>query len=325
MIKNYDFKLDNGLRILLSTDETKYLKKAELITLFGSEVIALEVDNKRIDIPGGLAHFLEHTLIEKSMYGNAIEYMQDKYTRINGLTSSKLTSFYINGTEDINTRMEELISLVLNPVFDDIEDVKGPIIEEIKTSKNSRIKPFNQANEYQLFGHKFDNTLGEEEDIKNMTKEQLMEIYNIVYQPSNQIFCLSGNFNKEEVKELVQKIYEKYPRTNIEFKKIKRETKDGILEREKTVIIPDLDEATRVTFKMKNIFSKKELMKLNHYLTFMLYNAFSDASDAYKYVVDNDITNYSINYSTFYHEEYGLIEITIWSNKTKESIDLILI
>ena len=119
MIKQETVLLKNKIRLVLSQDKSKNQTYAEIIVNYGSMNNKYQVGNKKYKIKEGLAHLLEHFVVENNVYGNLLEYLSGKYVDCNACTSSRQTSFYINTVFDFETHLEELIRVVNNPVFDE--------------------------------------------------------------------------------------------------------------------------------------------------------------------------------------------------------------
>ena len=64
LVKDEKIVLDNWLTIYLLNDNTKHTTIANLIVNFGGLDTQILVDNKYYNITGGMAHFLEHTVLE---------------------------------------------------------------------------------------------------------------------------------------------------------------------------------------------------------------------------------------------------------------------
>ena len=72
------YTLDNGLKLIFCNDNTKHCTIANLFVNFGGSNQNIIIDNEDIKIKNGMAHFMEHLLIEHSIYGNALnEFKKD--------------------------------------------------------------------------------------------------------------------------------------------------------------------------------------------------------------------------------------------------------
>ena len=54
--------------------------------------------------------------------------------------------------------------------------------------------------------------LGSEEDLKNLTLEDVKNFYSTFYAPNNAVLCIAGNFNRLKARELVSRYFETIPR-----------------------------------------------------------------------------------------------------------------
>ena len=205
------YKLKNGLTLLFYKDPTKHSMVAHIIIKYGGINNQYIINNKKYQTKDGIAHYLEHLLIEHSIYGNALTYFNNKYINTNGFTNSKITNFYIETVSDFENSLVELINMVNIPSFnkEDIETTKYAIIEEIRKNNDNKFRNLNKKTLNCLFKNiEYKNNLGTEATIKNLTYEEIKECYNIFYQPSNQVIAICGNINIPKLKKLITKTYE---------------------------------------------------------------------------------------------------------------------
>ena len=78
--------LDNGLTVLLNRDKSKKRTTANIYVKCGGVDNTYKIDGIQKVFPYGVAHFLEHYLLEQSIYGNAGEYFSQDYIDFNGIT-----------------------------------------------------------------------------------------------------------------------------------------------------------------------------------------------------------------------------------------------
>ena len=138
MIKTYKRTLKNGLTILMVPDETKNMTQAKLMVNYGAAIRKIRANNKTYQIPFGLAHLLEHNIVENSIYDNAIAYFNQNYVASNAYTTDFRTMFYIDVVCDFEKHLEELITMVNKPLFTNkLNEIKKPIYEEIKRKQDT--------------------------------------------------------------------------------------------------------------------------------------------------------------------------------------------
>jgi zinc protease len=64
---------------------------------------------------------------------------------------------------------------------------------------------------YSDFAHSH-SVLGSEEDIRNLTVEDVRNFYAAYFTPNNAVLCITGNFNRQTARELVARYFETIPR-----------------------------------------------------------------------------------------------------------------
>lgn len=301
MIKTSVKKLKNGLTVVCVEDKSKNMSEAELLVKYGSEIKNIKIDGHIYEIRNGLAHLLEHSLIEGSSYGNVLSFFRRDYVYVNGFTSRKYTYYPIETVKDFKKYLEILIRFVNIASFtdEDLKNIKGPVIDEIIRGKDrSYRKLAEKVNELVCDKTKYINNLGEKEDIDNITVEDLKLVHDVFYQPQNEILSLSGNFDTDEIIKYIEDIYDK-----INFEKHDVEVLDmsDTLElAEKNVLINDeqYSPLAEILYKIDiSKFTNEELLKIDYYLSFLLNSCFSDNSNTYKKIVDNNYSSFSINFS----------------------------
>lgn len=320
MIKTYKKVLKNGLTLLLVPDETKNTTYCELMIKFGGSIRSFMVDNKIYNISYGLAHLLEHNIVENSIYGNSIDHFNKYHTSFNAATTYNITSFYFETVYDFYNRLEEMISIVNKPLFTNkINTIKKPIYEEIKRKNDiynyNYVKALNEC----IYNNNYINILGDISDVKNITNKELKFIHNVFYKPQNQILAISGNFNINKTIQIIEKLYKR--NKNINYKILDSKEKYEVNIKEKTVVEPKINEQITISFKIPSKkFTKLEKIKLTYYLEFFLKYNFDDNSANFKEVtlkkysltsfnkvIDKVLDNMvilSINLMTKYFDEF---------------------
>lgn len=175
----------------------------------------------------GISHFIEHSLFNgsKKFPGNSFDLKASKMgVETNAETGIELTSYYILSTipEEFEESLEMHSDMLQNPVFTDqsIEKEKDIVIKEIQEYANEpELEGSNKALN-KLFNIKStsnDLTLGREDNIRNLTKEDVTEYYNKWYRPDNMTTFIIGSVEPEKTMQLMQKHFNKTkPNTPIE-------------------------------------------------------------------------------------------------------------
>ena len=326
MLKAKRLSLDNGLEVVLINDNKKNTSSAYLSVNVGGFVKDFKMNGKDYHLKYGIAHFLEHYLLENSIYGNVMQSFGNDYIDSNGFTSPYRTVFYISTVHDFEDNLVKLLNVVNNPLFDKekIEGVKPPILREIERCIDN---PYRKVNEFcfkQIFKEvPFDVTLGNKEDIKNLSIEDIKLFHDAFYNAKNEMLVISGKFNEEKIIKLVKDTYKKF-NNNCDSKIYEYKEIDKVVSKESST--KDKDDFIRISHKI-NIKNIKPLDrdKLSYYLSFLKYANLSERSDLFKYILDNDISKFAItNFGDFgIDKNYLLINTILYTDKFEEGRKLL--
>ena len=301
MIKTTIKKLKNGLTMVLVEDKSKNQTSAVLTVKYGTKVSHVKVGDEIIEIKPGLAHLLEHTLIENSIYGNVSAYFNDNYVNYNGFTSSKITYFPIKTIKDFKKHLKVLLDYINVIDFNEekLEEIKKPIVDEIIRSKDRTYYKFNEAVSILANNKtKFVGNLGEVNDVLKISVQELSRVHEIMYQPSNQILSISGNFDTDDIIKYVENLYDEYNIPVIEYQILDEEDTCEYEKKEITIIDEKYDPICSLEYKIDlSNFTKEERLKLDYYISYFLTYNFSDNSKTYKRVKDEHLSAFSFSCS----------------------------
>lgn len=156
MKKSEIYTLDNGLKLIFYQDTSKHSVVADLIVKYGGIHNIFIFDGKEYKVEDGIAHFLEHLLIEHSIYGNALINFRENYINTNGVTSIDKTRFYIHTVHDFEENFnlrknKSIISLIMReenpltmigPFIDNVVDFNYEEIDKIEDIENFTLEDF---------------------------------------------------------------------------------------------------------------------------------------------------------------------------------------
>ena len=117
MIKKEVRTLPNGLTLVCVSNDEKHYIGATIYIKYGSAIKDFKVNGKEYHYQDGIAHLLEHVLIDESVYGNVGKLFFENNVDFNGTTGSRRTKFYINTYENFEEHFVKLMNLVNNAVF----------------------------------------------------------------------------------------------------------------------------------------------------------------------------------------------------------------
>ena len=264
MKKNYVEKtLKNGIKVYFYSDKNCKRKFASYNVNFGSYGYydKFYYQDKPCKIFPGMAHFIEHYLIEKSKIGNMLHRFKEKNFECNGLTYPEFTSYYFLGVNYFEESLEELIRMVDDPQFtkEDVEDVKAAVIEELKNASDSKyhVAFANNKNNLNISYEAVpvnNNSLGSVETTNKISLEDVKLSYDAYYNDENKFLVIGGDIDIDETLELLEKIYSKLEKHPNQMREFDYE-KDFSVRKEREVIEMRGDaDFIVVTYKEKNTF-----------------------------------------------------------------------
>lgn len=165
-------------------------------TRFGRE------GQEEIEVPAGIAHFLEHKLFENEE-GDTFARFAKTGAYANAFTTFDRTCYLFSCTKNFEENLDILLDFVQSPYFtaETVEKEQGIIGQEIKMYEDSagwRVF-FNMLSElYENHSVKID-IAGTVESIAKIDDRLLYECYNTFYNPENMYICIAGNVNTDEV------------------------------------------------------------------------------------------------------------------------------
>lgn len=317
--------LENGLQIIINKNK-KNTTKAQIFIKAGGLDTNFKIDNKEIEVPFGTAHFLEHYLLEQSIYGNANKIFSDEYVTSNGITSYYTTEFYIKTVHDFEENFMKLLNIVNNPDFNkNIEEVKNPIIQEIKRSNDREAKLYYKTLFESITKNKmYDTTLGEIETIKNMDINTIKTFHETFYNPNNQIILLTGNI-KENIVDIIKDFYKNKTNKNVERKKLIEQ--DQIINKRNEIVDKTINENVfEITYKVNvKKYTPLEKNKIDYYLHYLFDIKYNEQSELFDYMIKNKLTLYTIetHLDPSVLKGYVLITLKSYTSEFKKVIELL--
>ncbi|MGQ9671691.1 MAG: M16 family metallopeptidase [Candidatus Aminicenantales bacterium] len=202
------FKLRNGLEVVLSEDNS--LPLVSVVVAYGAGSIQEE--------PGktGLAYLLENVMFQGSLNIGPMQHVS-YIDKIGGVTNASTTEDVIYFYQTVPANQLALVLwlesdrmkyLEINP--GKVEELKEALIEEIRQRRAA--EPYQESSWafdrliYPGFSHSH-SVLGQEEDIRRLSVEDVREFYETYFIPNNAILCIVGNINLSKTREMVEKYF----------------------------------------------------------------------------------------------------------------------
>jgi len=286
-INNFDEKLfyeklDNGFEIFLVPLKNKSNYRISMGVKYGNCYTDFIVDDKKIHTPSGVAHFLEHKLFEREEGLAPFDFYSKSGTSVNAGTSIKYTNYYCVGNNNFNENLEYMLNWITKIYITDetVEKEKGIILEEERMYIDNPDRVLSEKSRFNLFindpyGKK---VVGTEEDIKSITKDDLITCYNNFYTPNNMFLIITGNFNKEEAINIIRDNFNKIEKVDKKPEKIKVEEPDKVRSSFEEVKLNVATPKISLNYKINKKQFNMDDYRLSIYMSIILRLAFSDTS-----------------------------------------------
>ncbi len=205
----YETKLKNGLEVYIIPNNKVNNTYCTYTTRYGGIHNEFMYNNKMIEVPKGIAHFLEHKMFEQEDGSDTFKFFSERGSDANANTNPHKTTYLFSGPNKFYENLEFLLSYVEKPYFTDenVEKEKGIILEELEMYQDN---PYRRMLDTLLYNSFINDpmkypTIGTRESVKSITKEQLYTCYNTFYHPSNMYIVITGNVDKDKCIEIIRK------------------------------------------------------------------------------------------------------------------------
>ncbi len=311
--------LENGMKIYLYKDSTKHSTFVNFITKYGGFYNDFKIYDKEYNIPNGMAHFIEHLLIETSKYGNLIHVLGEKQMSTNGVTYTDMTQFYFNAVENVEIGIETLIRAINEADFnqEDIEKTKGAIYQEVRMQRDNKFRVLNDVKMKNIFKKiPYINNLGDLNNVMNFSYEQVKLCYDAFYNPNNQIVVVAGNFDVEKVKKIIIDICSKYENNFNSVKLIDYNEPKEVDKKSDIVKMPTGKQFVDITYKIDiSNLTYKDISKLDFYLDIFNQMNFGTTSSVYQKLFEEKVIVDSINSTYWVLDNYYLLSVGAYTDE----------
>lgn len=163
-------------------------------------------DDKRVRVPDGIAHFLEHTLFETEE-GNVSDLFAKNGAYSNAATSFTTTTYLFAASENFYDNLKLLVRFVENPAFsaERVEKERGIIEQEIRGYEDSPDWVSYMGlleNLFQSHPIRID-IAGTIESIRDIDVPTLEKCYRSFYHPRNMLLFVTGDLDRDQLFEFV--------------------------------------------------------------------------------------------------------------------------
>ena len=207
-----EFRLDNGIRVLLVPDKSRPTVTVNLTVFVGSRHEGYG--------EAGMAHLLEHMLFKGTKkHPNVPKELQDHGARFNGTTWVDRTNYYETlpaSPENLEFALELEADRMMNSLIraEDLASEMSVVRNEFERGENSPNRVLSQrmtavAFEWHNYGR---STIGNRADIERVPVSNLRNFYRKYYQPDNAMVIVAGQFDPRLALGLIQNTFGQIPR-----------------------------------------------------------------------------------------------------------------
>ena len=207
-----EFRLPNGLRVLLAPDASKPTTTVNITYLVGS----------RHENYGetGMAHLLEHLVFKGTpTRGNIMQELGKRGMRFNGTTFYDRTNYFETfpaNPDNLKWALEMEADRMINSFIarKDLETEFSVVRNEMESGENNPQMSLWQrmtsaAYDWHNYGK---STIGARTDVENVKIENLQNFYRKYYQPDNAVLLVAGKFEPASTLALIQQVYGAIPK-----------------------------------------------------------------------------------------------------------------
>ncbi len=201
-------KLANGLTVLVAPMEGYRTANAAYATAFGSVAQRFRFAGEEIELPAGVAHFLEHKMFE-SEEGDAFDRYAETGANANAYTGFERTCYVFGASDRVDESLDILLDTVSHPWFTDATVAKeqGIIGQEIRMYEDSP--------DWRLMFAVFDclyyncplkqDIAGSVESIAQITPQLLYTCARAFYTPANMVLAVAGNITRQQLLDAIDR------------------------------------------------------------------------------------------------------------------------
>jgi zinc protease len=207
-----EYRLANGLKVLLFPDPTK-----ETITVNVTYLVGSAHENYG---ETGMAHLLEHLVFKGTpKHPNIAQELTERGTRPNGTTWTDRTNYFetFAATDDnlqwaLDLESDRMVNSHIAKA--DLDSEMTVVRNEFEAGENSPFRVLMQrtvAAAY-LWHNYGKSTIGARSDLENVPIERLQAFYRRHYQPDNAVLLVAGKLDESKTLALVHKYFSPIPR-----------------------------------------------------------------------------------------------------------------
>ncbi len=202
--------LPNGLAIYVIPKRGYYKSAAVFAANYGGSDMKFRLSGEWHDTPAGVAHFLEHKMFDMEGGENALTLLSANGASPNAFTSSGMTAYHFESTENFEENLRILLQFVSRPYFteESVAKEQGIIGQEIRMTEDdpefavyqNLMKSLYAENPIRI------SVAGTVDSIAKITAQTLYYCHEAFYNPSNMVLCVAGDVDALRVEAIAREI-----------------------------------------------------------------------------------------------------------------------
>jgi zinc protease len=212
-----EYRLDNGLKVLLFPDPSSATVTVNVTYLVGS------VDEGYGET--GMAHLLEHMLFKGTpTHPDPMKELQDMGANMNGSTTWEYTNYFetLEGTDEnlewaLAFEADRMVNS--NVAQEDLDSEMTVVRNEFERGENNAISVlYERVLSTAYLWHGYGRSpIGSRSDIENVPIERLQAFYRRHYQPDNAVLIVAGKIDEQKTLDLIAREFGAIPRPEREL------------------------------------------------------------------------------------------------------------
>jgi zinc protease len=207
-----EYRLDNGLVVLLFPDPTQSTFTVNVTYLVGSRVEGYGET--------GMAHLLEHMLFKgTAKYRNVLKLLNERGAHLNGSTWTDRTNYYetLTATPEnlefaLDLEADRMVNALISP--EDLKTEFSVVRNEFEAGENNPLGVLGEriVSTAYLWHNYGKDTIGSRADIERVPVPALRAFYQKYYQPDNAVLVVSGKFDDKTALATIERTFGAIPR-----------------------------------------------------------------------------------------------------------------
>lgn len=314
----FEAELNNGLKLFV-IPKTGFQKTfVTYTTQFGSLDRKFKPHGSEdfVTVPDGVAHFLEHKLFENEEEDLFTAFAEDN-AQVNAFTSFDRTSYLFSATDNIESNIKRLLTMVETPYFTEasVDKEKGIIAEEIKMYQEqpgyklmfNTLRAMYESHPIRV------DIAGSVESIYEITKEDLYLCYETFYHPSNMVLFVVGDVDVDHIYNVVADHENQRDKTN-QPRIVRDSLKEQESVKEKVVTEKMKLQSPRIMLGFKNMpltdVPDRLLVKRDLEMTLFFELLFGEETDFYQTLLNEELIDETFGYQFVLEPTYSFSMIT---------------